>query len=89
MRNFWSKFFEVASSDENSVGLITTDESKLDVSNRTISNIQIAKKMVFELVGLTVFQIHWNLRVLRLMWILERGLKTTQMILALLKLQIM
>jgi flagellar hook-associated protein 2 len=44
-------FYEVASSDENSVGLITTDESKLDVSNRTISNIQIAKKMVFELGG--------------------------------------
>jgi flagellar hook-associated protein 2 len=46
-------FYEVASSDENSVGLITTDESKLEVSNRTISNIQIAKKMVFELGGFT------------------------------------
>ena len=46
-------FYEVASSDENSVGLITTDETKLDVSNRTISNIQIAKKMVFELGGFT------------------------------------
>ena len=46
-------FYEVASSDENNIGLVTTDETKLGVSNRTISNIQIAKKMVFELGGFT------------------------------------
>ena len=46
-----ANFFDVTSSNSSSVSLVITDETQLSTSNRTISNIQIAKKMVFELGG--------------------------------------
>ena len=48
-----ANFFEANSSNESSVSLVITDESQLSTANRTISNVQIAKKMVFELGGFT------------------------------------
>jgi len=48
-----ANFFEANSSNESSVSLVVTDESQLSTANRTISNVQIAKKMVFELGGFT------------------------------------
>lgn len=44
-------FFEIASSNSSSIDLVITDETKLNVSNRTISNMQLAKRMVFEFGG--------------------------------------
>ena len=46
-----ANFFEANSSNEPSVSLVITDESQLSTANRTISNVQIAKEMVFELGG--------------------------------------
>ena len=46
-----ASFFESNSSNESSVSLVVTDESQLRTANRTISNVQIAKEMVFELGG--------------------------------------
>ena len=46
-----ANFFEANSSNESSVSLVITDESQLSTANRTISNVQIAKEMVFELGG--------------------------------------
>ena len=48
-----ANFFEAKSSNESSVSLVVTDESQLSTAIRTISNVQIAKKMVFELGGFT------------------------------------
>jgi len=46
-----ANFFDVTSSNSSSVSLVITDETQLSTSYKTISNIQIAKKMVFELGG--------------------------------------
>ena len=46
-----ANFFEANSSNESSVSLVVSDESQLSAANRTISNVQIAKEMVFELGG--------------------------------------
>ena len=46
-----SNFFDVTSSNSTGVSLVITDETQLSASNRTISNVQIATKMVFELGG--------------------------------------
>ena len=46
-----SNFFDVTSSNSTGVSLVITDETQLSASNRTISNVQIARKMVFELGG--------------------------------------
>jgi flagellar hook-associated protein 2 len=56
-----ANFFDVTSSNSTGVSLVISDETQLSASNRTISNIQIARKMVFELGGLRVSQIRWNL----------------------------
>jgi flagellar hook-associated protein 2 len=48
-----ANFFDVTSSNSSSVSLVITDETQLSTSYKTISNIQIAKKMVFELGGFT------------------------------------
>ena len=48
-----ANFFDVTSSNSTGVSLVITDETQLSASNRTISNIQIARKMVFELGGFT------------------------------------
>ena len=42
-------FFEITASNSTSVQVTATDETKLSNSNRTISEVSIAKKMVFEL----------------------------------------
>jgi flagellar hook-associated protein 2 len=44
-------FFEANSSNGSSVSLVVSDESQLSAANRTISNVQIAKEMVFEFGG--------------------------------------
>jgi flagellar hook-associated protein 2 len=44
-------FFEANSSNESSISLVVSDESQLSAANRTISNVQIAKEMVFEFGG--------------------------------------
>ena len=41
-----SNFFDVTSSNSTGVSLVITDETQLSASNRTISNVQIATKMV-------------------------------------------
>ena len=46
-----ANFFEANSSNESSVSLVVSDESQLSAANKTISNVQIAKEMVFELGG--------------------------------------
>ena len=46
-----ANFYEANSSNGSSVSLVVTDESQLSTANRTISNVQIAKEMVFELGG--------------------------------------
>ena len=46
-----SNFFDVTSSNSTGVSLVITDETQLSASNRTISNVQIARKMVFALGG--------------------------------------
>ena len=48
-----ANFFDVTSSNSSGVSLVISDETQLSASNRTISNIQIARKMVFELGGFT------------------------------------
>jgi len=48
-----ANFFDVTSSNSTGVSLVISDETQLSASNRTISNIQIARKMVFELGGFT------------------------------------
>jgi flagellar hook-associated protein 2 len=48
-----ANFFDVTSSNSTGVSLVITDETQLSASNKTISNIQIARKMVFELGGFT------------------------------------
>ena len=48
-----ANFFDVTSSNSTAVSLVISDETQLSASNRTISNIQIARKMVFELGGFT------------------------------------
>jgi flagellar hook-associated protein 2 len=44
-------FFEANSSNESSISLVVSDEAQLTTASRTISNVQIAKEMVFELGG--------------------------------------
>ena len=46
-----ANFFEANSGNESSISLVVSDESQLSTANRTISNVQIAKEMVFELGG--------------------------------------
>ena len=46
-----ANFFDITSSNSTGVSLTITDETQLSASNRTISNVQIATKMVFELGG--------------------------------------
>jgi flagellar hook-associated protein 2 len=46
-----ANFFDVTSSNSSSISLVIADETQLNSSNRTISNIQTAKEMVFELGG--------------------------------------
>jgi hypothetical protein len=42
-----ANFFDVTSSNSTGVSLVITDETQLSASNRTISNIQIAKENGF------------------------------------------
>ena len=44
-------FFEISSSNSSGVFVKASDETKLEKSNRTISNVTTAKKMVFEFGG--------------------------------------
>ena len=44
-------FFEISSSNSSAIDVVATDEVKLDSANRIISDVQIAKKMVFEFGG--------------------------------------
>jgi len=44
-------FFEISSSNSSAIDVVATDEAKLDSANRIISDVQIAKKMVFEFGG--------------------------------------
>ena len=44
-------FFNISSTNTSGVEISTTDESKLEPGNRTIANVTLAKKMVFELGG--------------------------------------
>jgi flagellar hook-associated protein 2 len=46
-----ANFFEANSGNESSISVVVSDESQLSTANRTISNVQIAKEMVFELGG--------------------------------------
>ena len=46
-------FFEISSSNSSAIDVVATDEAKLDSANRIISDVQIAKKMVFEFGGFT------------------------------------
>ena len=45
------EFFEISSSNPSGVIINASDETKLEKSSRTISNVTIAKKMVFEFGG--------------------------------------
>ena len=47
------KFFDISSSNSSAVEVTGTDETKLSSSNRTISEVSVAKNMVFELGGFT------------------------------------
>ena len=47
------KYYSVSSSKAASVGFTATDETKMAAGINSISNITIAKKMVFELPGFT------------------------------------
>ena len=47
------KFFSVSSSSASTVAFTATDETKLTSAVNSVSNITIAKKMVFELPGFT------------------------------------
>lgn len=44
-------FFDIASSNSAAIEVLANDETKLQTANRTISDVQIAKRMVFELAG--------------------------------------
>ena len=44
-------FFTMSSTNSSGVEITATDESKLEPGNRTIENVTLAKKMVFELGG--------------------------------------
>ena len=44
-------FFEISSSNSSAIDVVVTDETKLDPANHTISDVQIAKKMVFQFGG--------------------------------------
>ena len=44
-------YFSVSSSDTSAVNFSSSDEMKLEASQITVSNVQLAKKMVFELPG--------------------------------------
>ena len=44
-------FFNISSTNTSGVEISATDESKLEPGNRTIANVTLAKKMVFELGG--------------------------------------
>ena len=44
-------FFNISSTNTSGVEISATDESQLEPGNRTISNVSLAKKMVFELGG--------------------------------------
>ena len=47
------KYFNLSSSNTSAVEFTATDEMKLSPSQNEISNIEIAKKMVFEMPGFT------------------------------------
>lgn len=47
-------FFEVSSSNSNNMSFTATDEAELVPAIRTVSNVQIAKNMVFELPGFSL-----------------------------------
>ena len=44
-------FFNISSTNTAGIEIRTTDESKIEPGNRTIENVTLAKKMVFELAG--------------------------------------
>jgi flagellar hook-associated protein 2 len=44
-------FFNISSTNTAGIEIRTTDESKIQPGNRTIENVTLAKKMVFELAG--------------------------------------
>ena len=44
-------FFNISSTNTSGVEIIATDEATLEEGNRTIENVTLAKKMVFELAG--------------------------------------
>lgn len=46
-------YFSVTSSDVSAVNFSSSDEMKLDATQIEVSNVQLAKKMVFELPGFT------------------------------------
>ena len=46
-------FFDITSTSSNAVEVTASDETKLSSTNRTISEVSIAKNMVFELGGFT------------------------------------
>jgi len=47
------KFFDITSSNSRTVEVTASDETKLSNTNRTISEVSVAKNMVFELGGFT------------------------------------
>ena len=47
------KFFDITSSNSSAVEVTASDETKLSNTNRTISEVSVAKNMVFELAGFT------------------------------------
>ena len=47
------KFFDITSSNSRAVEVTASDETKLSNTNRTISEVSVAKNMVFELGGFT------------------------------------
>jgi len=47
------KFFDITSSNSSAVEVTASDETKLSNTNRTISEVSVAKNMVFELSGFT------------------------------------
>ena len=46
-------YFSVSSSDESAINFSSSDEMKLEATQVEVSNVQLAKKMVFELPGFT------------------------------------
>ena len=47
------KFFDITSSNSSAVEVTASDETELSNTNRTISEVSVAKNMVFELAGFT------------------------------------